>query len=99
MRHGRKSSQQRFDGHKAALVVEAESQLITAVAVLPGNAPDVQGALALVAETVADAEAEQIFIAKVPKPSRSAFHQVGFPNRPAGRQLHLSGGSGHDPSP
>ena len=51
MRHGRKSSQQRFDGHKAALAVEAGSQLITAVAVLPGNAPDALGALALVAES------------------------------------------------
>ena len=43
MRHGRKSSQQRFDGHKAALAVEAGRQLITAVAVLPGDAPDAQG--------------------------------------------------------
>lgn len=51
MRHGRKSSQQRFDGHKTALAVEAESQLITAVAVLPGNAPDALGTLALVAES------------------------------------------------
>ena len=39
MRHGRKSSHRRFDGHKASLAVEAGSQLITAVAVLPGNAP------------------------------------------------------------
>ena len=85
MRHGHKSSQQHFDGHKAALAVEAESQLITAVAVLPGNAPDAQGTLALVAETVADAaygdgdtrrqfaEADRILIAKVPKPPRSPY--------------------------
>ena len=49
MRHGRKSSSQRFDGHKVA--VDPESQLITAVAVLPGNAPDAQGALQLVAQS------------------------------------------------
>ncbi len=51
MCHGRKSSQHRFDGHKASVAVDAESQLITAVAVLPGNAPDNQGALALVSES------------------------------------------------
>ena len=47
MRHGHKSSSRRFDGHKAAIVVD-DSQLITAVEVLPGNAPDNLGALELV---------------------------------------------------
>ena len=32
MRHGHKSSSKRFDGHKAAIVVDTDSQLITAVA-------------------------------------------------------------------
>ena len=45
MRHGHKSSSKRFDGHKAAIVVDTDTQLITAVAVLPGNAPDNLGAL------------------------------------------------------
>ena len=40
LRHGHKSSSRRFDGHKAAIVVDTDSQLITAVDVLPGNAPD-----------------------------------------------------------
>ena len=35
----------RFDGHKAAIVVDTDTQLITAVEVLPGNAPDNLGAL------------------------------------------------------
>ena len=48
MRHGHKSSSQRFDGHKAAIVVDTGSQLITAVEVLPGNAPDNLGSLELV---------------------------------------------------
>ena len=48
MRHGHKSSSKRFDGHKAAIVVDTDSQLITAVAVLPGNAPDNLGSLELV---------------------------------------------------
>ena len=48
MRHGHKSSSRRFDGHKAAIVVDTDSPLITAVEVLPGNAPDNLGALELV---------------------------------------------------
>ena len=48
MRHGHKSSSQRFDGHKAPIVVDTDSQLITAVEVFPGNAPNNLGALELV---------------------------------------------------
>ena len=40
LRHGHQSSRRRFDWHKAAIVVDTDSQLITAVDVLPGNAPD-----------------------------------------------------------
>jgi hypothetical protein len=47
MRHGRKSKSKRFEGHKAAIAVDAESQLITAVEVLAGNAPDRERALEL----------------------------------------------------
>ena len=54
MRHGHKSSSRRFDGHKAAIVVDTESQLITAVEVLPGNAPDNLGALELVEQSEAN---------------------------------------------
>ena len=46
-RHGRKSSSRRFDGHKAAIAVDAESQLITAVEILAGNAASSEKALAL----------------------------------------------------
>ena len=48
MRHGRKSRSHRFDGHKAQVAADADSQLITAVEVLPGNAPDAEQALAAV---------------------------------------------------
>jgi hypothetical protein len=51
LRHGRKSAAKRFDGHKGALAVDTDEQLITAVAVLAGNAPDDAGALALVEQT------------------------------------------------
>ena len=56
MRHGRKSAATRFDGHKGALAVDPESQLITAVAVLPGNAQDHERALDLVEQTEANVE-------------------------------------------
>ena len=55
MRHGHKSKSRRFDGHKAAIVVDTDSQLITAVDVLPGNAPDNMGALELVEQSEASA--------------------------------------------
>jgi hypothetical protein len=47
MRHGHKSKSNRFEGHKAAIAVDSESQLITAVEVLAGNASDHEGALEL----------------------------------------------------
>ena len=47
MRHGRKSSSKRFDGHKAAVVVA----LVTAVDILPGNAGDNTGVLELVEQS------------------------------------------------
>lgn len=53
MRHGRKSKSKRFDGHKIQVVVDTDSQLITAVEVLPGNAPDAEQALAVVEQTEA----------------------------------------------
>ena len=54
MRHGHKSSSRRFNGHKAAIVVDTDSQLITAVEVPPGNAPDNLGALELVEQSEAN---------------------------------------------
>jgi hypothetical protein len=57
MRHGRKSERRRFDGHKAHVAVDPESQLIAAADVLAGNAPDHEGALQLVEQAEANAEA------------------------------------------
>lgn len=56
MRHGRKSAAKRFDGHKAAVAVDPESQLIAAAVVLPGNAQDRAAARELVEQTEANAE-------------------------------------------
>ncbi|HEY5476284.1 MAG TPA: IS1182 family transposase [Tepidiformaceae bacterium] len=58
MRHGRKSAQKRFDGHKAQIAVDTESQLIVAVDVLAGNAPDNTGALAMVKEAEQNIDGE-----------------------------------------
>jgi transposase len=48
MRHGCKSVSQRFDGYKGAIVVEADSQVIADVDVIPGNAHDSQNASSLI---------------------------------------------------
>jgi hypothetical protein len=56
MRHGRKSARRRFDGHKAAIAVDPESQLITAADVLAGNAADHEQALQLVEQAEANAD-------------------------------------------
>lgn len=53
VRHGRKSKAKRFDGHKLQLAVDTESQLITDVTVLAGNAPDHEQALSVVEESEA----------------------------------------------
>ena len=51
MRHRRKNSRQRFDGLKAAVAMDPRlgrpRQRITAVAVLPGKAPDAYSSLEL----------------------------------------------------
>jgi Transposase DDE domain len=61
MRHGHKSASKRFNGHKAAVAVDMESQLIVAVEVLAGNAGDQEKALELVqqSERVTGAEVEE----------------------------------------
>jgi hypothetical protein len=48
MRHGRKSASKRFDGHKANIAVEPDSQIITAAKVTPGNGADAAPALEMV---------------------------------------------------
>jgi hypothetical protein len=58
MRHGHKSKRKRFDGHKAAIAVDPETQLIAAATVLAGNAPDADGALELVEQAEANTQAE-----------------------------------------
>ena len=48
MRHGHKSATKRFEGFKAAVAVDPDTQLITAVDMLSANAVDSQRALELV---------------------------------------------------
>ena len=55
MRHGHKSSSRRFDGHKAAIVVDTRLSVYHRRGlVLPGNAPDNLGALELVEQSEAN---------------------------------------------
>jgi len=60
MRHGHKSASQRFNGHKAAVAVDLESQLISGVEVLAGNAGDQEKALELVHQSERVMEAEVV---------------------------------------
>jgi hypothetical protein len=60
MRHGRKSASKRFNGHKAAVAVDLESQLIAGVEVLAGNAGDQEKALDLVHQSERVMEAEVV---------------------------------------
>ena len=95
MRHGRKSKSRRFEGHKAAVAVDAESQLITAATVLPGNAYDSDQALELVKQTEENAgvEVEETVgdCAYGDSATRQAFSEAGrkliarVPHRPNGK--------------
>lgn len=58
MRHGRKSASKRFDGHKLAIAADPATGLLTDLDVLPGNAPDGQGALELIKEAEANTQTE-----------------------------------------
>jgi len=51
IRHGHKSSSVLFDGDKAAIAVDTDNQLFTAVDVIAGNAPDKTGSLNLVEQS------------------------------------------------
>jgi len=85
MRHGRKSASKRFDGHKGAVAVDTDSQLITAVDVLAGNAPDAEDALALVEQT------EQTTGSAVDETSGDCAYGAGETRQAfadAGRTLH-----------
>jgi transposase len=81
MRHGRKSKRKRFDGHKAQIAVDTDSQLITAATVLPGNAPDHDEALSMVEATEEHTECavDQTLAdsAYGDGQTRQAFHDAG----------------------
>ncbi len=50
MRHGHKSARGRFNGYKAQIMEDPESELITNVAITPGNGKDGDALLEMVAE-------------------------------------------------
>jgi hypothetical protein len=81
MRHGRKSASKTFNGHKTAVAVDMDSQLICAVEVLAGNAGDQEKALELVhqAERVTEAKVEETVgdCAYGGGPTRKAFADEG----------------------
>ncbi len=58
MRHGRKSSSKRFNGHKAQIVVDAQESIVIAVDVISGNAPDNTRSLELIEEASENIQAD-----------------------------------------
>ena len=81
VRHGRKSASKRFNGHKADVAVDQDSQLIVAFAVIAGDAGDASGALLLVAQ--AEENTELTVIETIADcaygggPTRAEFAQAG----------------------
>lgn len=53
-RHGHKTDAQGFDGYKGHVALDPDAELVTAVAVTPGNAGDASVALALLGTELAD---------------------------------------------
>ncbi len=53
MRHGRKSSARRFDGHKMDLITDEASELVLGVDIRAGNAADGEGAMPLLDQVTA----------------------------------------------
>ena len=82
MRHGRKSSSTRFDGHKLAVGADVESQLVLAVDVLAGNAKDDQSSVELAqqAETRSGLELDAALgdCAYGTGPNRERFAEAGL---------------------
>ncbi len=56
VRHGRKSASKCFNGHKSDIGVDEDSQIIVSFDVLPGDAGDASGALAMVEQAEANTE-------------------------------------------
>ena len=55
-RHGHKTASRSFDGYKGHIAVDAESEIITAIEVTPGNAGDASAAEALLADVLTNAD-------------------------------------------
>jgi hypothetical protein len=53
MRHGRKSASRRFDGHKADVITDEDTELVLGVEVRAANASDGEGAVPLLAQVMA----------------------------------------------
>lgn len=82
-RHGRKSNHGPFDGYKAHVAVDPETELVTEVAVTPATAPDAQAVAELLPELEAPDEREDEAIQVVGDsaygtgPTRAALAEAG----------------------
>ncbi len=59
-RHGHKSANRHFDGYKAHICIDPESELIDEVTITPANAPDAQAVACLLASHADDGEKPEV---------------------------------------
>ena len=81
MRHGRKTNHRRFDGYKAHVAEDPGSELITSVAVTPGNVPDAAPVLPMLEEEQAQGRQVHTLIGDTAYGSatlRAELHQRGI---------------------
>lgn len=75
-RHGHKTAARGFDGYKGHIAVDADSEIITATEVTPGNAADASAAEVLLADIIAAAHAEAPSPAKVEETSPAKNEEI-----------------------
>lgn len=104
MRHGRKSASKLFYGHKLGITVDTDTKLILSLDTIAGNAPDSQGALALVLAAASNASVALKTDVEIEKAlgdcaygsgeTRQEFHEAGIelsakvPSPPANDPFH-----------
>jgi len=80
-RHGHKSANRHFDGYKAHISIDPESELIDEVSVTPANAPDAQAVSDLLASHVDDEDKPEVIgdSAYGSSAARQGLEDQGYP--------------------
>jgi DDE family transposase/transposase-like protein DUF772 len=98
-RHGRKSRSGGYDGYKANLAVDPETELVTEVAVTPANTPDAVPTLALLPELARPAPADQGAGSEDRAPAGATDQPAGAEPREGGQVAEGAEPPAQDPEP